>query len=65
MLIDLGVTINIMTRKTMDQLRLTHIHPTPTVLKLTNRYKIKREGVLDDVAVSIDSWEYPENFIVL
>lgn len=64
-LIDLGVAINVMTRKTMDQLGLVHIHPTPTVLELTDRSKIKSEGVLDDVVVSLDSWEYPTDLIVL
>ena len=64
-LIDLGVAINVMTKKTMDQLGLVHIRPTPTVLELANRSKIKPEGMLDDVVVSLDSWEYPADFIVL
>lgn len=64
-LIDLGVAINVMTSQTMDQLGLDHIHPTPIVLELTDRSKIKPEGLLDDVVVSIDSWEYPTNFIML
>jgi len=54
-----------MTKKTMDQLGLVHIRPTPMVLELADRSKIKPEGVLDDVVVSLDSWEYPTNFIVL
>lgn len=49
----------------MEQLRLTHIHPVPIMLELANRSKIKPEGVLDDVFVSIDSWQYPAYFIVL
>ena len=44
-LIDLGVAINVMTKQTMDQLRLSHLRPTPTVLELTDRSKIKPEGV--------------------
>ena len=31
-LIDLGAAINVMTKQTMNQLRLSHLHPTPTVL---------------------------------
>ena len=54
-LIDLGADINFMTKKTMDQLQLPHLHPTPTVLELTDRSKIKQEGVLDDVIISLDS----------
>lgn len=54
-----------MTKKTMDKLGLVHIHPTPTVLELADRSKIKLQGVLYDVVVSLDSWEYPADFIVL
>lgn len=49
----------------MEQLGLGHIHPTPTVLELADRSKIKPDGVLDDVVVSIDLWEYLADFIVL
>jgi len=54
-----------MTKQTMDQLWLSHLRPTPTVLELAYRYKIKPEGVLDNVIISLDSWEYPTDFIVL
>jgi len=64
-LIDLGVAINVMTKQTMDQLRLSHLRPTPTVLELSDRSKIKPKGVLDVVIISLDSWEYPTDFIVL
>ena len=64
-LIDLGATINVMTKQTMDQIRLSHLRPTPTVLELVDRSKIKPEGVLDDVIISLDSWEYPVDFILL
>ena len=49
----------------MDQIGLVHIRPTPTVLKLADKSKIKLEGMLDDVVISLDSWEYPTDFIVL
>lgn len=49
----------------MDQLGLFHIHPTPIVLELADRSKIKLEEVLDDVVISLDSWEYPVDFIML
>jgi len=64
-LMDLGEAINVITRKTMEQLGLGHICPTPTMLELANRSKIKPDGVLDNVVVYIDSWEYPADFIVL
>ena len=40
-LIDPGVAINVMTKQTMDQLRLSHLCPTPTVLELADISKIK------------------------
>ena len=64
-LIDLGATINFMNQKAMDPLRLSHLRPTPNVLELANKSKIKPEGVLDDVIISLDSWEYPTDFIML
>lgn len=42
--IDLGVAINAMTKKNMDQLGFLHTHPTPTMLELADKSKIKVEG---------------------
>ena len=39
-LIYLEETINVMTKQTMDQLRLSHLRPTPTMLELADRSKI-------------------------
>lgn len=64
-LIDLRADINVMTRQTMEQIELDHIRPTPTVLELEDISKIKLDGVLNDVVVSMDSWEYPADFILL
>ena len=64
-LIDLGATINVVNKKTVDQIGLSHLRPTPTVLELSDRSKIKPEGALDDVIISLYSWEYPADFTVL
>ena len=64
-LIDLGVAINVMTMETLRSLNIYNIILTPTILELTDRSKIKPEGVVHDVIVSIDSWEYPIYFIIL
>ena len=64
-LIDLGATINVMTMETFCNLKIYNIRPTPTILDLADRAKVKPEGVVDDVIVSIDSWEYPVYFIIL
>ena len=64
-LIDLGASINVMTMETLRSLNIYNIRPTPTILELIDRSKVKPEGVVDDVIVSIDSWEYLVDFIIL
>lgn len=64
-LIDLGATINIMSKQVMDTLRLPNLLYTPNLLQLVDRFVIKLDGVLEDVCVSLDSWEYPVDFMVL
>ena len=64
-LIDLGVSINVMTLETMEYLHLKNIKPTIIVLELDDISKITPEGILEDIIVSLDSWEYPADFIVL
>jgi len=48
-LINLEATINIMTRQTMEQLKLHNLLHTPTLLQLTDRSIIKPDGVLEDI----------------
>eukprot|EP00253_Pinus_taeda_P035741 PITA_35741 len=64
-LIDLGAAINIMSRQTMEQLKLPKLLFTPTLLQLADRSVIKPYGVLEDISVSLDSWEYPVDFMIL
>jgi hypothetical protein len=64
-LIDLGAAINIMTVLTMETLQLDTLRPTPTVLELADRSRIKPVGVLDDILVTLNSWEYPVDFLVI
>jgi hypothetical protein len=64
-LVDLGAPINIMTKETMEKLQLSGLRPTPTVLQLAYRSIVKPEGMLEDIIVSVDSWEYPTDFMVL
>ena len=64
-LIDLGADINIMSRQTMEQLKLPNLLFTPTLLQLADRSIIKPDGVLEDISVSLDSWEYPVDFMIL
>jgi hypothetical protein len=64
-LIDLGELINVMTKGTMIRLNFTKLlRNAPIVLQLIDRSIVNPEGVLEDVIVLIDSWEYPADFIV-
>ena len=41
------------------------IRETPTILELADRSKIKPEGVIKDLINSVESWNYPADFVVL
>eukprot|EP00253_Pinus_taeda_P010783 PITA_10783 len=64
-LIDLGATINVITMETMKNLHLNNIRSTSIILELADRSKVVPEGMLDDIIVSLDSWEYPVDFLIL
>jgi len=36
-----------------------------TVLQLADHSTMTPEGIVEDVMVSIDSWEYPADFLVI
>ena len=54
-----------MTIETVGKLGLTNLRPNPTVLELEYRSTIKPKGIMDDLVISVDSWEYPASFLVL
>ena len=65
-LIDLEAAINFMTKDTMLRLNLQiFFRDIPTVLQLADRSTIKLEGMLEDIIIFIDYWEYPTEFLVL
>jgi len=64
-LVDLGVAINILTNITCQKLGITSLDPTITLLELANRSVVKPKGALQDVMVSVDSWEYPADFLII
>jgi hypothetical protein len=58
-LIDLGATINVMTTATLERLQLQPLlRPTQTILELEDKTRVTLEGILDDVMVTLASWEY-------
>jgi len=64
-LVNLGATINILTTATCQKLCITSVEPTSTLLELDNRSVVQPEGTLHDVMVSIDSWEYSPDFLII
>ena len=65
-LIDLGAAINMMTTTALAALKLERfLHPTPTVLELADHTTVKPAGMLDDIIVTVASWEYPVDFMVI
>ena len=41
------------------------LRPTPSILELADRTTVKPTGVLDDIVVSVTSWEYLLKFMVI
>ena len=64
-LIDIGAEINVMSVNTMKTLQLDHLRPTQTLLELAHKSVITPVGSLDDITVTLDSWEYPVDFLVI
>lgn len=64
-LVELRVTINVMTYETMNKIRCTKVKLTNTVLQLADRYTIAPYGIVEDILVVVDSWEYPMDFMVV
>jgi hypothetical protein len=55
-----------MTLETSQLLQLKNeIRDTPIVLELADRSTIKPEGVIEDLIISVESWNYPNDFVVL
>ena len=41
------------------------LRPTPSILELADRTTVRPAGVLDDIIVSVASWEYPIDFMAV
>jgi hypothetical protein len=64
-LIDLGAAINVMPFDTMQKLQINQLRPTQTMIELADKSVISPAGSLDDVTVTLASWEYPIDFLVI
>lgn len=65
MLVGLGATINILTAKTCQALETTALEPTTTLLELVDHLVVRPEGNLQDIMVSIDSWDHQVYFLII
>jgi hypothetical protein len=55
-----------MTKDTMLKLNLRgSLRDTHIVLQFADRSIVKPEGMLEDIIISIDYWEYPTYFLLL
>ncbi|KAH9287556.1 hypothetical protein KI387_031673, partial [Taxus chinensis] len=64
-LVDLGVAINVMIVDTLKTLPLTGIQPTNTILQMADQSVAKPEGVIEYVALMVESSKYPVDFLIL
>ena len=64
-LVGLGEAINIITAETMNTSGLGNIKPTATIPELADKSTIKPVGKLEDVIISVDSWHYPVDLLIL
>jgi hypothetical protein len=65
-LIYLGESIDVMNVTTLEELQLKpFLRPTPTILELADKTRFILEGILDDIIVTLESWEYPVEIIFI
>lgn len=64
-LVDLGASINVMIKEVLSRLHIVGLKETPTILQLTDSSTIKPYGMIEDVIVTLNSWEYLVDFVVL
>jgi hypothetical protein len=65
-LIDLWAAMNVMTITTLEKLQLKPLlRPTPTILELADKTRVIPEVILDNIIVTLASWEGPVDFLVI
>lgn len=65
LLIDLGEAINVMIAKISKKLALFGMHPTTIFLQMVDRSIAKLEGIIEDIYIIIESWNYLVDFLIL
>ena len=64
-LFDIGAKINVMSKDKMHRLCMEGLRTTPIVLQLADSLIVTLDGLIEDLIVTLDSWEYPANFLIL
>lgn len=64
-LINLGAAINVMEKDLFTTLGLHVLRHTLTILELVDKSHVKLEGVLEYIVITIASWRYPTDFLIL
>ena len=64
-LVDLGASINVMTKEVIYKLHIIGLREMPIVLQLADSLTIIPDGMLENVTVTLHSWDYPVDFVVL
>jgi hypothetical protein len=50
---------------TMQKLQINQLRPTQTMIELADKSVISPARSLDDIIVTLASWEYPVEFLVI
>lgn len=64
-LIDLGASIIVMTKEVVSKLSIIGLRQTPTILQLADSSTIILDGMLEDVTITLHSWDYLVDFVAL
>ena len=64
-MIDLGALINVLTREVLLRLSIIGLRDSPTILQLVENSTIKPDGMIVDIIVTLDSLDFPLDFVVL
>lgn len=54
-----------MTKEIFTNLGFHGLRQTPIILELAGRYCVKLEGVLEDIFITVESWRYLTDFLIL
>lgn len=64
-LVDLGASIDVITYEIMIKIKCTKAKPTSIVMQLVDRSNIMPYGIVEDVVIVLDSWEYLVDFMIV